>query len=291
MNDSVTKRLQEHLDIQQTMMLSRTTSIGSVDHESVFSEHAQRTVEKSTLGLKNSAAFIAPLKNEGLLSEKTANARRDLQLEGILAGGMHANRVMELVIPSGSTIFAPPYDKEWSIGRGLAFGAKKDGKFVSIQPLSVGTSGAGVGLIVQSPSPAIASIRPVGTYSASILSVETLPLNSWSAGGLGITIYKGTNASPEISRLVKLWAVTNFHPWLGLNLEGSLADPTSINSVGMFPFRLGDFTLTMEPEVPYLVWIWSWQTCNIPDGLGFLALMNVSVPAVSLSAGSPLQIR
>jgi len=272
-------------------LASRGAADDTKDQGLFLTEHVRSSVMHVTHGLRTVSAGVDLATSGNHSTSKLVRTQLDLQLETLLAGGVVPSKLFDLVINAGSTIYAPPYDHEWNIGSGLAFGAKADGKFLTVQPKAGETSGAGVGLILQSPSLLDASIRPQGTYKASVLSVENQPPGSWSAGGLGLTIYKGTNQAPEISRIATLWSVANMAQWSGENLEGLIADATSLSPVGLwFPYRLTDFTLRMEPNIPYLVWVWTWQTDNVPENTGFLAMMSVTMPAVSLVAGPPVVI-
>lgn len=290
MTESILRRIRGRFEDRQTTLVRRGSATDDRDYGSLLSAHVLSSVDKLTRGLRDTSIVLDSVDEERHVSSAVTQARLQMHLEDLLTKGIAPNRTFDLVIYPGSVVFAPPYDKEWQEGRGLAFGAKSDGNFLTMQPNPGETSGAGVGLIIQSSTLADASIMPQGGYKTSIFSVSNQSANAWSMGGLAVTIYNGGNPSPEISRIIPLWSITNIHQWFGLTLEGQIADATSVTAPGPFPYRLVDFTLRMEPNVPYLVWIWAWQTGNVPDGNGFLALSSVTMPAVTISAGPPVVI-
>ena len=109
-----------------------------------------------------------------------------------------------VTVLSGTRVFGPPYDLEWSEGAGLAFGGRIDGEAITV--LKDGFSAAGIGFYLSANEPIAASITPQGTYDWNWFAFENLPFVR-SRGGMGITIYTNLDPQPTISRQSVLWSV------------------------------------------------------------------------------------
>src|SRR5579871_2217430 len=214
MRDAFSKRLQEELAARRRSAVVRLPPKPERDPLAAMSAHSEKSLRHLTRGLQAASAKIAVEK-----SKRDATAIRDrlaLHLESALLGQEGAT-AFDLKINPGSSVYAPPYDFEWNIGVAVAFGAKSDGNFFVLQPEPGQESAAGIGILLQSPTLLDVALTPLGSYRSSIFSVEDQPANSWSTGGVAVTVYKGSDQTPEISRLITLWSAASPRQWFGLS--------------------------------------------------------------------------
>ncbi|WP_347989534.1 hypothetical protein [Methylomonas sp. AM2-LC] len=231
-------------------------------------------------------ASTISLEQSTLLKSRTYNKLNDWLRTG--AGRAAPIRSLDLQVKAGSQIISPPYDREWSLGVADAFGAKADGKFLTLQPKPYDISAAGVGFILQSSTRLMAEITPQGNYQFSVISFENHHPDYSSLGGLGVTVVQTSNNLTTFSNNIALWSDSNFTPFSGINGNGLLSDTANIGLFGPFGSdRLTPFTIILEPGENYLIWIWAWQWTNVPDNSSFLAMLNVSIPFISILAGIP----
>lgn len=195
---------------------------------------------------------------------------------------------MEFSVSPGCRILGTPYDHEWQLGGGFAFGGRHDGEFMTFA--LEGFSAAGVGFYLSSPTTADVTVTPNGDYTFSTLAAGDAS-ELFSQGGLGITVYLNQNATPEFSRFAQLWDhrgdIRYGKLFGGATGSGSIASAASPTTPGMFgPARLAPILLRLKPGDQYLIWIWSWQKCH--RGKGFFAILNARMPAVTACAGPPI---
>jgi hypothetical protein len=253
----------------------------------------ERHAENLTTHVKATLASQVPAQQEELAPvPRAASATHRAQMMRLLddwssTGLVRSLKTYDLVVPTGSTVFAPPYDSEWQEGRGLAFGAKADGKLVTWDPMPGTTSGAGIGVSLNVTSPAVVSITPQGTYEFSWFSFEDIP-GGWTKGGLGATVFQNADPTPILSEMATLWSVGNITKFTADSRNGTLASAVVAGPSGIFGTQFyAPINLVLQPGSSFLVWIWGWQLSNIPDGHAFMAIMNMTVPFISLTSGPP----
>jgi hypothetical protein len=194
-------------------------------------------------------------------------------------------QTLEFTIPVGSRVIAPPYDEEWSKGTGFAFGGKIDGKFTvaaSDEP-----SSAAIGLYLSADQSVDVAITPTGTYSFACLAPQNLPALR-SMGGLGLMVYVDNEAQPAYSREVTLWNLNGLSLATSVSGKGRIADAAS-PPIGLGPVYLAPLIIRMNPGRRYLMWMWGWQVSQQTQG--FLGLLSVSMPLVTVDAGPPVIVK
>ncbi len=291
MHDEIKQRIQQHINAHPRGLIRRGAAPQPEDHyAALLAAHAKTALEQVLRGRPVSKMAGGGSSDPGKPSPQV-RAQLSAALDNwLLTGSLHGapGPRFDIVVNGGSSIVAPPYDFEWAIGRGLAFGSKLDGKFLTVnQPVASGESCAGVGMILRPEVTLLASITPQGTYSASWLAVENLPPGSWTTGGLGVQVYDANTGAGVGGSIITLWTAYNMTQFTGATTQGQLATASSIAPSGPFgPPTLG-ITVTLEAGVPYVYWVWAWQADNAPDNAGFLAIENVTLSFVSINAGPP----
>lgn len=182
---------------------------------------------------------------------------------------------------TNTRVLSPPYDVSWSKGGGVGFG--NDGSMVTYG--TPGSSAAGIGIRLSSPNRVFATITPSGHYAFSWNSFENYPALS-NAGGLGVAVYRGDEPTPILNRLAWLWKVHSPLQFTRDEGEGSLShvytgDGTP--SPGTFATFLVPIDILMEPDVQYVVWIWTWQVTSMIEASGFLAFLRCNVPGITIT--------
>ena len=194
-------------------------------------------------------------------------------------------RAFDYIVPSGSRVFGPPYDREWSEGNGIAFGARFDGKALTL-PKANGFSAGGIGFFLTTNEPVLAAITPQGTYDWNWSSFGDLPFVR-SRGGMGLTIYR--DGQLAYSRQAVLWSVSGATTFSGQKGSGRIADAAS-PAFGFGAVPLAPALLNMEPGSQYLVWVWCWQTATLQPNDPFIAFMSFHMPFVSIDAGPQIPL-
>ena len=240
-------------------------------HKDVAAESA--ALASSTKGLTQTHDSIE-LSGE-VRDHLTSSLREELERQMV---------TFELTVPFGSRVISPPYDEEWAAGSALAFGAKIDGKF-SVLAADEPSSGA-IGVYLTVDRPADVAITPGGTFGFTCLAAQNMPALR-STGGLGLMAYVDDNPQPALEREAMLWNVN------GLSLTTSFSGSGQISQahsppVGLGPVYLAPLIISMKPGHRYLIWVWGWQVSSQTQG--FLGLLNVDMPFVTVDAGPPLVI-
>jgi hypothetical protein len=199
---------------------------------------------------------------------------------------------LEFTVPSGTSTFSPPYDEEWQIGGGVAFGASQNGRFDSIsKPHEESNAGVGFYLSSNSNVDTVVAITPLGSYRWSWFGSGDLP-SLESRGGLGYTVYKEGQEEPLGMNTATLFSVSGV--WgsnYGGEGSGKLEKAVSLTSdEEPFAFRLFPVGLRMRPDHKYLIQVWVWQTL-VPGPTGdgpvldppFLGILNVEMPFVEVA--------
>ncbi|HST58096.1 MAG TPA: hypothetical protein VLK84_05405, partial [Longimicrobium sp.] len=201
-----------------------------------------------------------------------------------LAGPRHA---FDYRIPTGSRVISPVYDREWAHGNGVAFGARVDGKVITI-PDERGFSAAGIGVYLTVDQPVLAAITPQGSYDWNWNAFKNLPFGR-SRGGLGITIFTDAQPQPTMSRQPVLWSLAGMTQFAGAKGSGRIADAAS-PAFGFGTVPLGPALLNMVPGSRYLVWVWCWQSSQLGPDSGFIAFLQMNMPFLTIDAGPPLAV-
>jgi hypothetical protein len=198
-----------------------------------------------------------------------------------------------LVVPTGSTIFAPPYDWDWSLFglRGEQpepFNGKVDGEWMIWNPPDPGaTSAAGIGVSLNVTSPSLVSITPQGTYDFYIHCSSDIP-GGWTKGGLGATVYQNADQTPILSELATLWSMPTTKMAPDIVGNGTLASAVVAGPSGIFGTQFyAPINLFLQPGSTYLVWIWNWELSNVPDNPIFFADLWMTLPFISLTSAPP----
>lgn len=216
--------------------------------------------------------------------------RRQLEkhlAERLSMGIGNAMTAFDFTVPSGSRVFGPPYDRDWSEGGGVGMFARFDGKAYAITKAN-GLSAAGIGFYMTTNEPALAAITPQGTYDFSWTSFQDLPF-ARSRGGMGITIYTNSEPQPTMSRQPVLWSASGMTAFSGEKGSGRIADAAS-PAFGLGTVPLGPALVNMVPGSRYLVWVWCWQTSRLEENSGFIAFVGFNMPFVTIDAGPPILI-
>jgi hypothetical protein len=195
----------------------------------------------------------------------------------------------DFTVPSGSRVFGPPYDLDWSEGNGVGFLSRFDGQVYTI-PKANGFSAAGIGFYLTTNEPVLAAITPQGTYKWNWSGVKEQPFLR-SMGGMGITIYTNSDQQPTMSRQPVLWSISGIPTmFLGDTGSGRIADAAS-PAFGLGTVPLAPALLNMVPGSRYLVWVWCWQTSQLEEEeSGFIAFLSFLMPFVTIDAGPPIVI-
>jgi hypothetical protein len=286
MHHEIKRRLEQQLAAARRVSIRRGSANDGVNYISNLASHAKETL-----------ALLVPPGGDTPLVAREVNPAHRAQVLRLLddwssTGLGGSARKFDLTVPTGNTVLAPPYDKEWGEGLGFGFGATADGKFLLFNPEPNTTSGAGIGIFLNVTSDSLVSVIPQGTYEWAWLTTEDIP-GGWTKGGLAATVYQDANPAPIFSELATLWSAGNIStpsgfPLNGQSGSGTLADAVVAGPSGIFGTQLyAPITLSLQPGSNYLVWIWAWALGNVPDGLPFVAVMSVSVPMISLSASPP----
>ncbi|QDB79616.1 hypothetical protein FE251_09705 [Georgenia wutianyii] len=247
----------------------------------VFNEHIRGELARLTREVDAPQAADERLGIHGSMLRTTVLHR----LEERIGVGV-AVRDVQFTIGTGCRLIGTPYDVEYSEGTAFGFGAKHDGKVVSIG--TEGQAAGGVGFYLSSPAEVDMSITPQGTYEFSWFAAAEAP--DWrSFGGLGVTIYADGDSTPVFTRQVRLWDVHGAGLLQGGTGKGAFASASSPALPGGFgPIPLAPVIVRMQPGRRLLVWMWSWQISNRVDAT--LALLSTHVPAVQLCGSPPLVI-
>ncbi|PSB20695.1 hypothetical protein C7B65_07310 [Phormidesmis priestleyi ULC007] len=194
-------------------------------------------------------------------------------------------KTFDFTVPSGTRVFGPPYDREWSEGNGFSFGGRVDGKAITI-PKRNGFSAAGIGFYLTTNEPVLAAITPQGTYDWNWSAFENLPF-ARSRGGMGITIYTNSEPQPTMSRQPVLWSASGMTTFSGQKGSGRIAEAAS-PAFGLGTVPLAPALINMVPGSRYLVWVWCWQTSQLEEDDAFIAFLSFSMPFVTIDASPPI---
>lgn len=296
MYDQIRHRIEHRLNRRPPLRLERV-SVGDDDGErdtALISAHATAELERQMDGMydERDAAEAAEHTADSARLFGGLRSRQQLQnhlVERVVADIAAPQLAYDFTITGGSRILAPPYDREWAVGTGVAFGARVDGKVMTL-PDDNGFSAAGIGLYLTVDQPVLAAITPHGSYDWNWVAFQDLPF-ARSSGGLGITIYTDGRPQPTTSALRSLWNVSGMTQFSGQKGNGRIADVTS-PPFGIFgPVPLAPVLLSMVPGSRYLVWVWCWQTSRMGPDDAFIAFLQVHMPFVSVNAGPPIVVR
>jgi hypothetical protein len=194
----------------------------------------------------------------------------------------------DFTVPNGCSNFGPPYDQDWGVGIAETFGSTADGNVITIAEVD-GQSAGGIAFHLTTNEPVLASITPQGTYQWSWLNLLNFLPDAWTTGGMGITIYTDSQTEPTLSRQPVLWSASAFAPLSGQTGNGLIANAAS-PAFGFGAIPLAPALLNMIPGSRYLVWVWCWQLSHHQDGDGFFAILNYTMPSVTVCAGPPIVI-
>lgn len=256
-------------------------------HSARFADQVSATLSRRLDDVTEESAMLASA-TEGVDLAR-GGVKLDTELRQRLAaqalGGMDRRmETLRFTVPHGSRVIAPPYDTEWFEGAGFAFGAKYDGDF-SVMAADE-PSGAGIGLFLAADQPADVAITPAGTYSYTCFTGLNLPALR-SMGGLGLMVYVDDDEQPAYSREVTVWNLSGLSFLTSVSGEGQIAEAAS-PPIGLGPVYLAPLIIRMSPGHRYLLWMWGWQVSHQTQG--FLGLLNVSMPFVTVEAGLPVII-
>lgn len=194
-------------------------------------------------------------------------------------------KAFDFTVPTGSRVFGPPYDQDWSEGNGIGIFSRFDGKAYTI-PKDNGFSAAGIGFYLTTNEPVLAAITPQGTYDWNWNAFADLPF-ARSRGGMGIAIYTNSEPQPTLSRQPVLWSVSGMTTFSGQKGSGRIADAAS-PAFGLGTVPLAPALLDMVPGSRYLVWVWCWQASQLEEGDAFIAFSSFDMPFVTIDAGPPI---
>lgn len=243
----------------------------------VFSRHLGGELARMTTELDAPAVEEERLGRDAALLHRTVMDRLEERI-GV------AVRDVSFTIGSGCRVVGTPYDVDFSVGTAFGFGAKHDGKIISVG--TEGEAAGGVGFYLTSSAEVDMSITPQGDYEFSWFSAAHAP--GWrSFGGLGITIYADGAPDPVLNRKVRLWDVHGAGLLQGGTGKGAFASASSPTLPWSFgPVPLAPVIVRLQPGRRLLVWMWSWQVSNRVEGT--LAFLSMRVPAVQLCGSPPL---
>jgi hypothetical protein len=191
-------------------------------------------------------------------------------------------KAFDFTVPSGSRVFGPPYDRDWSEGNGVGIFSRFDGKVYAISKDN-GFSAAGIGFYLTTNEPALVAITPQGTYNFSYTAFQNQSF-ARSRGGLGITIYTNSEPRPTMSRQPVLWSASGATLLSRDKGSSRIADAAS-PAFGLGTVPLAPALVNMVPGSRYLVWIWCWQISHLD---AFFAYVGFSMPFVTIDAGPPI---
>ncbi|HKO47837.1 MAG TPA: hypothetical protein VJV79_08940 [Polyangiaceae bacterium] len=193
----------------------------------------------------------------------------------------------KLTVQSGTKVFGPPYDQDWSEGSGFGNSARFSGRALTINK-DDGFSAAGVGFYLTTTETVLAAIRPQGNYDWNWAAFGDLP-SARSRGGMGLTIYTDGQQQPTLSHQPVLWSVSGVTTLAGDKGSGQIAAAAS-PAFGLGTIPLAPALLQMSPGSTYLVWVWTWQIAQGTDG-PFIAFSKFDMPLVTIDAGPPIALR
>ena len=194
--------------------------------------------------------------------------------------------IMDLQIPLGVRVVGPPYDHSWATGAGLPL-SRIDGTMTAFGGDDFSASGASI--ILSSPTPALVSVTPMGTYSFNWSSFENYP-TLLSRGGLGILAYANGNPNPVVTRQAVLWSVSGVSQFTGNGGSGNFADAIALQTT-FGPVHIAPVLFNMNPSDSYEVWMWCWQVGHNQSGTAFLSVVQCKIPLILIDAGPPIVIR
>lgn len=252
-------------------------------HVRAFADHVASSLRRFADEAPMAGRDLSPSDHGGLGSAALLKAHMTDRLDGALRQPLIP---LDFRVSAGSRIVGTPYDVEWQVGGGVAFGARQDGSALTFSKL--GFSAAGIGFYLSSPRRFSVAVTPLGGYDFNWFAVENLP-RLRSRGGMGVTVYANNDPSPVHSRQPVLWSLSGATKFTGGSGSGRVADAAS-PPVGFGPVPLAPVMLELDPSVRYLVWVWCWQTKNI-DADEFLAFLRFSMPLVMIDAGPPLILK
>ena len=193
----------------------------------------------------------------------------------------------DLTVQTGTRVFGPPYDEDWSEGNGMGVFARFDGRAFTISKNNA-FSAAGIGFYLTTTETVLAAITPQGTYDWNWGAFADLP-SARSRGGMGLTIFTDGQQQPTLSHQPVLWSVSGMTALSGEKGSGRIADAAS-PAFGLGTVPLAPALVQMVPGSIYLVWVWSWQIARETGG-PFIAFSSFSMPFVTINAGPPIVIR
>ena len=294
MYDEIKRRLEERISAVQRFSIERIAT-GDTDGErdmSLISAHVTSELERHMCEMYDDTdeSEAAAQPRDAVREFGGLRTRRQLEkhfVERLSVDIGSLTKAFDFTVPSGSRVFGPPYDRDWSEGNGLGIFSRFDGKAYTI-PKANGFSAAGIGFYLTTNEPVLAAITPQGTYDWSWVSFADLPF-ARSRGGMGITIYTNSEPQPTMSRQPVLWSGSGMTTFSGQKGSGRIADSAS-PAFGLGTVPLAPALVNMVPGSRYLVWVWCWQTSRLEEHDGFIAFLRFVMPFVTIDAGPPILI-
>jgi len=294
MYDEIKRRLEERISAVPRFSIERIAT-GDTDGEcdtSLISAHVTSELERDMNEMYDDkdASEAAAQPRDAIRVFGGLRTRRQLEkhiVERIRVDIGSPLKAFDFTVPTGSRVFGPPYDRDWSEGNGVGVFSRFDGKAYTI-PKANGFSAAGIGFYLTTNEPALAAITPQGTYDWNWSSFADLPF-ARSRGGMGITIYTNSEPQPTMSRQPVLWSASGMTLFSGQKGSGQIADAAS-PAFGLGTVPLAPALVNMVPGSRYLVWVWCWQTSRLEKDDGFIAFLSFFMPFVTIDAGPPILI-
>ena len=294
MYEEIKRRVEERINTGRRFNIERL-AIEDIDGErdtSLISAHVaselERHISEMYDGLDASEAASQP--HDVVREFGGLRTRRQLEkhfVEQLSVDISSPMKTLDFTVPSGSKVFGLPYDRDWSVGNGVAFLSRFDGKVFTI-PKANGFSAGGIGFYLTTNEQVLAAITPQGTYEWNWSTFADLPF-ARSRGGMGITIYANSEPQPMMSRQPVLWSISGMTKFSGQKGSGRIADAAS-PAFGLGTVPLAPVLVNMAPGSRYLVWVWCWQTSQLEEGSPFIAFLRFSMPFVTIDAGPPIVI-
>lgn len=297
MYDEIKRRIEQRITAMPRFSIERM-AIADADGErdtSLFSNHVTSELDRYMSEMYDDidASEAAAQPRSAVREFGGLRTQRQLEkhfLERLSIDIASSIKTFTVTVTGSNSVVAPPYDREWSEGLGLAFGGRVDGKAITL-PKENGFSAAGIGFYLTTNEPVAAAITPQGTYDWNWSAFENLPF-ARSKGGMGITIYTDSEPQPTLSRQPVLWSASGMTAFSGQTGSGRIAEAASPAFPDMFgSVPLAPTLVNMVPGSRYLVWVWCWQTSQLEEDDAFIAFLQFSMPFVTIAASPPILIR
>jgi hypothetical protein len=288
--------------LQELLLLLTTAFPPSVHKEDAVPKNLTQLIESRT---HFADAFDASISDERRRLDDYTKPNRGIEAEanpdpGQLEARLGALRsyaerfdlapalpALPVIVPAllpHSLLRSPPYDDDWAVNGGMAFGAKNDGEFSTLG--LEGWSAAGIGLYLRSDEDALATLTPLGTYQYSAFSA-TAGSQAHSRGGMKVVAFAGS-PSPIYEWECQLF---DFRPTgaliSGVSNTGQVKDAAS-PAWGLGSRPLAPLNVTVKGGQPVLVWIYSWVDVQENGDEGIFALINTTIRGITLEWGPPL---